>query len=151
MFSSYLSIIFPLSTYIKVFHCRVQLFQHHGLSEIIQENVRNHQVKCKQIKRVEGNAGALKWQITVIHHNIGLEMHWTSSSHMVDIYESNSVQRCDLTLRRLEGCCLKWDFHCCRMPEVRFRLCIAHSSWPLISQQRPSACTKAALILCFHS
>lgn len=29
---------------------------------------------------------------------------------------------------------LKWDFHCCWMPEVSFRLCTAESSWPLISQ-----------------
>lgn len=37
------------------------------------------------------------------------------------------------------------------MPEVSFRLCTAHFSRPLVSQQRPSACTKAALIPCSHS
>lgn len=94
-----------------------------------------------------------KCQITVIHNNTCPEMHWTSSSslHVADIYESNSIQRCDFTLRWLEGCCSKWDFPRCLMPEVSFILCTAHSSWPLVSQRRPSACTKAALILCFHN
>lgn len=76
------------------------------------------------------------------------EMLWTSPSSLTaDIW----VWRCDLTLRWLEGRCSKWDFHCCWRPEVVFRLCTAHSPWPLISQRRPSASTKAALLHRLHS
>lgn len=37
------------------------------------------------------------------------------------------------------------------MPEVRFRSCTAHSRWPLVSQQKPSACTKGRTHPRFHS
>lgn len=76
IFSSHQSITLPLFTYTNI-----STAEHNYPSHLDYQKLSNK------------NIG--KEEITIIHHSP--EMHW--SSHMVDIWESNSVQRCNFTFK----------------------------------------------------